>query len=98
MTHGMRQRLREGHATWQDQLVIRLAGLAAYGCFAGFMWKLCHLQKARSDVAAHPAMLLACLLGIIVFHTGSALTLIGPELFKAWSKPSRTTSLDQPGR
>jgi hypothetical protein len=78
---GMRQRLCEGRATWKDQLVIRLAGLAGYGSFGAFMWKLCDLQKVRPDIAGHPAMFLGCLLAVIAFHVGSALALIGPGLF-----------------
>jgi hypothetical protein len=98
MAHGMGQRLREGRATLQDQVIVRLTGLAAYGCFAAFMWKLCDLQNIRPDLAAQPAMLLACLLAVIVFHTGSALALIGPELFRAGGQVSRTSWLDQSQR
>lgn len=81
-TMGMARRLRAGQASWADHIVLRGAGLLAYGCFAAFLWVLCELQKSRPQLAGHPAMFGACLLAVVLFHAGSLLTWGGPALFR----------------
>jgi hypothetical protein len=78
----MARRLREGRASWADQILLRCGGLLAYGGFAWFLWELCELQKTRPQVAGHPAMFAGCLLAVVLFHVGSLLTWGGPELFR----------------
>lgn len=79
---GMLLRLREGQASWADQILLRCTGLLAYGGFAAFVWELCALQKSRPQLAAHPAMFAGCLLAVVLFHVGSLLTWGGPDLFR----------------
>ncbi len=82
MTHTMRSRLREGHPTLGDHLLLRGIGMLAYAAFAAFLWTLCWLQQDRPRIAAHPAMFAACFLAVVVFHIGSALIWGGPALFR----------------
>jgi hypothetical protein len=82
MADGMGQRLRAGRATWRDQIAVRGTGVLAYGGVAAFTVRLCALERVRPDVLTHPSLYAACFLAVVVFHLGSALALIGPDLFR----------------
>ncbi len=93
MTSRIPRRLREGHPTWADQLMFRLAGLGALGGFAVFLRWLCRLQATDPRMAASPMVLLACLGAVVLMHLGTTLTLVGPELLHEIGRPVRRCRL-----